>query len=270
MNNLVKLIATKFPYLKKQLKMARIKKTPEQAVLEAIKSGLLMGGLMTVMVFFLVDSRGYSYAFIPLGFFILTLGFFYYSLLGIQSKIISRRKIIDRDVLFSGRFLLVKLNSGQPLINALIDASNSPGVANDYFKEIVEDIQLGKSLEHALSDASDYSPSDKLRRILFQISNAIKIGIDVTEYLESTLDDVAHEQILEIERYGKKLNSLTLFYMLLAVVLPSLGLTIMIVVVSLMNIEVGILFFGIILFFLITIQLLFLITYKAIRPDINI
>lgn len=270
MNNLIKLIASRFPELKKQLKMARIKDSPEKTIVNAIKQGFFLAILMTILVFFFVDSRGLNPILIPISFIIFGIIFFYYQLLGIQSKIITRRKVIDRDVLFSGRFLLVKLNSGQPLINALIDASKSPGVSNTYFKEIVEDIQLGKSLESALQDASEYSPSFKLRKILFQISNAIKIGIDVTEYLETTLEDIANEQIQEIEQYGKKLNSLTLFYMLLAVVIPSLGLTISIVVVSLANIEVDTLFFGIILFFLIVIQLTFLLTYKAIRPEINI
>jgi pilus assembly protein TadC len=270
MNNLIRLIASKHPNLKKELKMARIKDSPEKAVVNAIKNGLLMGGLMSVLVFFLVDSQGHSYAWILIAFIVLTFLFFKYYLLGIQSKIITRRKTIDRDVLFSGRFLLVKLNSGQPLVNALIEASNSPGVANSYFKEIVEDIQLGSSLEEALSEASEYSPSSKLRKILFQISNAIKIGIDVTEYLESTIEDIAEEQILEIERYGKKLNTLTLFYMLLAVVLPSLGLTLIIVAASLLGGNVDAVFFGIILLFLIILQAIFLITYKSIRPDINI
>ena len=270
MRNLIKLIASKFPHLKKELKMARVKESPEKTIVKALKSGILLGGLMTVLAFFLIDSQNWSLMLLPVSFVVLFIIFFYYHLLSIQSKIITRRKIIDRDVLFSGRFLLVKLNSGQPLINALIDASKSPGVSNIYFKEIVEDIQLGNSLEKALSDASEYSPSEKLRKILFQISNAIKIGIDVSEYLETTLQDIAHDQILEIERYGKKLNSLTLFYMLLAVVIPSLGLTISIVVVSLAGLTVDALFFGIILLFLTIIQLVFLLTYKAFRPDINI
>ena len=270
MNNLIKLIATKFPHLKKELRMARIKEGVEETILKSIKSGFMLGGLMTVLVFFFVDGRGHPYAWIPVGFIVFFVVFSYYNLLSIQSKNLTRKKEIDKDVLFSGRFLLVKLNSGQPLINALIEASNTPGIANNFFREIVEDIQLGSSLEKALADASEYSPSEKLRRILFQIGNAIKIGIDVTEYLESTIEDIASEQILEIERYGKKLNSLTLFYMLLAVVIPSLGLTISIVVISLANINVDWIFFSVVLFFLFVVQMMFLLTYRSIRPNLNI
>jgi len=125
-------------------------------------------------------------------------------------------------------------------------------------------------LEKALSDESENSPSPKFRKILFQISNALSIGIDVTEFLEATLNDIADEQLIEINRYGKKLNSVTLFYMLLAVVVPSLGLTIFTVVATLAGIEVNMTFFMVILLFLIILQSIFLVVYKSIRPNINI
>jgi len=177
---------------------------------------------------------------------------------------------IDRDVLFAGRFLLIKLNSGQPLMNAIVDASNSYGASNRYLKEIVRDIELGTPLEVALEKASRYSPSEKLRRILFQISNALKIGIDVTNFLEANLDEIAERQLLEIKNYGHKLSGLTLFYMLFAIVIPSLGITMFITVVSLINIPVGFEVFVVILFALVIIEFVFLSIFKSIRPNVDI
>ena len=267
---LSKKILSKNNDLKKKLRMAKMKESPEDVVKKALKFGLMMSACMTILAFFYIDSAGHPKIFLPLIFVIFWQLFYKYNLMGIQGRIIKRRKEIDRDVLFAGRFLLVKLNSGKPLMNALVEASKSYGTASTYFKDIIRDIELGKPIELALQEESEYSPSDKFRKILFQISNALKIGIDVTEFLDATLTDIANEQMIEIQRYGKKLNSLTLFYMLIAVVLPSLGLTIFIIILSLASVTIDAVFFGAILFFLAVLQGMFLIMYKTIRPDINI
>ena len=155
-------------------------------------------------------------------------------------------------------------------MNAIIDASNSYGVANKYFKEIVRDIELGTPLEDALEKASRYSPSDKMRRILFQISNALKIGVDVTDFLEAILDEIAEDQLIEIKSYGRKLSGITLFYMLFAVVIPSLGITMLITVISLIHIQADSGLFIMVLFFLIIIEFIFISIFKSIRPNVNI
>jgi len=268
--SLVSAIVSKNYQLKKNLRIARLDKTPEEMVKSGLKNGLMMAGTISVLLFFYFDKTLGPVEAIPVIFVILAVLFYKFNMLKIKSRIIKRQKLIDRDVLFAGRYLLVKLNSGQPLINALVDASKSYGVASSYFKEIVKDIELGKPLENALSDASEYSPSEKFKKILFQISNALKIGIDVTDFLDATLNEIAQQQLIEITRYGKKLSSVTLFYMLFAIVLPSLGLTIFILVASLAAISVDLTFFIVILFFLAVIQVMFLIVYKSIRPDINI
>ena len=268
--SLVSAITAKYPRLKKDLQIARINKTPEQVIRDSLKMAFMMAGGFTVLSFFYISKQGGSMLLVPLIFLGMLYLMYNFSMLKIKSKILKRRKEIDRDVLFAGRYLLVKLNSGQPLVNALIDASKSYGVANNYFKEIVRDIELGKPVEKALNDASEYSPSDHFKKILFQISNALKIGIDVTEFLDATINEISNRQLIEINRFGKKLNSVTLFYMLFAVVLPSLGLTIFIVVASLSSVPINESFFGIVLFFLLLIQVIFLMTYRAISPNINI
>lgn len=268
--SLIKAIAAKNFTLKKDLRLARIKKSPEEVIRAGIKNALFMSGGFSILLFFYLDKSGGPLIVIPVLFIVLLFAFYKFSLLKIKAKIIKKQKEIDRDVLFAGRYLLVKLNSGQPLINSLVEASKSYGVASSYFREIVKDIDLGKPVEQALTEESENSPSKKFRKILFQISNALKIGIDVTNFLEATLQEIADQQLIEINRYGKKLNSVTLFYMLFAVVMPSLGLTIFILVASLANISVDIAFFFTMLFMLTVVQLMFLIIYKSIRPDINI
>jgi pilus assembly protein TadC len=263
-------LASKRPLLKKQLRMAKISEQPKDFIKDAIKKAVVLSIGFTLLMFFLSTALEIPLITLPVFFFVFMIIFFNFNIVGIRGKILKRRKEIDKDVLFAGKYLLVKLNGGQPLVNSLVDASKSYGVASIYFKEIVHEIELGKSIEDALDEATEYNPSDKFRKILFQINNALKIGIDVTKFLEATLNEIAEEQLIEINRYGKKLNSVTLFYMLLAVVLPSLGLTIAIVIVSLANIDINMTIFLVVLFFLALIQVMFLIVYKSIRPNINI
>ncbi|MFP4567381.1 MAG: type II secretion system F family protein [Candidatus Woesearchaeota archaeon] len=263
-------LASKKPMLKKQLRMAKINQSPQQFVRDAVKKAITMSIAFTLLVFLIAAAAKIPLITLPVFFIIFLYIFFNFNIMSVKGRISKRQKEIDKDVLFAGKYLLVKLNGGQPLVNALLDASKSYGVASVYFKEIVREIELGKSIEDALDEATEYNPSQKFKKILFQINNALKIGIDVTKFLEATLNEIAEEQLIEINRYGKKLNSVTLFYMLLAVVVPSLGLTIAIVVASLANIDISIMHFAVVLFFLALIQVMFLVVYKSIRPNINI
>lgn len=263
-------LTSQFPDLKKKLRMAHVNKRPEAYVKEKFKGSMYMALGLTIFAFFVLGKAGVPIFFIPLVFIISFFMLFNLFIHHVDALIRRREKDIDREVLFAGRFLLIKLNTGQPLINALIEASKSYGVANKYFKEIVREIELGTPLEKALEIESYYTPSVKFRKILFQITNALKIGIDVSNFLSSILDEIAEEQLIEIQRYGRKLNSLTLFYMLLAIVVPSLGVTIFIVVASLVSMNLGLEIFLLLVFALAIVQMIFISIFKMIRPDVNI
>lgn len=267
---LAKQIAGKYPTLKRRLIIAHLDITPELYVERNIRLTVIIASILTFGAFLLFSGLDISLLLLPIFFAVTSLIMFFILMRSVEVSIRKFAKEIDKDVLFAGRFLLIKLNSGKPLINAIIDASNSYGVANRYFKEIVRDIELGTPLEEALEKASRYSPSDKMRRILFQISNALKIGVDVTNFLEAILDEIAQDQLLEVQKYGKKLSGLTMFYMLFAVVIPSLGITMFITVVSLVNIQVDSGLLVLFLFALIVMELAFISVFKSIRPNVNI
>lgn len=263
-------LAAKNPELKRKLIIAHINKTPEQYIKQMFISALLLSSGLTFGVFLFTQAFEVSIL-VPLASFVISFYLLYLLFTHTVDVAINKRaKDIDREVLFAGRFLLVKLNAGSPLINAIVDASNSYGVAANYFKEIVHDIELGTPMEEAIEKASRYSPSKNFQRIIFQISNALKIGVDVTQFLEATLDGIAEEQLIEIKRYGKKLGSLTMFYMLLAIVVPSLGITLFITVVSFLSVSIDMGLFMVILFALLIVEFMFITIFKASRPNVNI
>jgi len=259
-----------FPMLKNELRIAHLPYTSIQYVNRTLKASALYALLFTALFFFVLQKAGLSEFFLAPVFMIIFILFFEYSLIKVKSKIRKREREIDREVLFIGRYLLVKLYSGRPLLNAIMETSSSRGIASKYLKEIVDDIDTGRTIEDALNNAMTYSPSNKLRRILFYINNALQLGIDVTKPLESVLEEITREEELEIKKYGKKLNTLVIFYMLAAIILPSLGVAMFIVISSFINFSIdfnGLLIF---IFFIVVLQFLFITFFKSIRPMVNL
>jgi pilus assembly protein TadC len=263
-------LAAMMPSLRDKLHSAGMLQKPAEFVDESLKKGFTMALMFSILSLFLILKKEKSIAMVVVVFVISFIIFFFLMLKRVDVAISKREREIDRDVLFAGRFLLVKLNSGKPLINALFEASESYGVAGEYFKEIVGDIKLGTPLEEALEKAYRTTPSKKFKKILFQINNALKIGVDVSQPLESMLEEISQEQLNEIQRYGKKLNSVVMFYLLAAIVAPSLGITLFSIVASMMSLRIDFLAFLMVLFFLIIVQLIFIGMVKSIRPNLNI
>lgn len=268
--NVIRAVLALFPYLKYDLRKAHIKSTPETFIKKILQQSLTVALAFFIFAFFMLSVFRISLWFVlP----ITLVAFILVSVLLVHSPkqyIVKRQRDLDKEVLFAGRYLLVKIHSGRPLLNALIDGSKSYGVAGGYFKEIVDDITLGTPIEKAIDNAIKYSPSEKFRKILFHMYNAIKIGVDVSSSLESALDEIAQEQLVEIQRYGKKLNSLALFYMLLAVVMPSLGMAMFVVVGTFMNIQLSTNTFAFVLVILVVLQFVFISIFRATRMTVNV
>ncbi len=176
-------------------------------------------------------------------------------------------KGVERDILFAARDMMISLRSGMPLFNAISSVSVGYGEASKEFKKIIEKSQLGVPLEEALDSALSESKSPSFRRFMIQASSSLKAGSDVVSSLQTILSDLSQERIIELRRYGQKLNAIAMFYMLFGVILPSMGLavaTILTTFISLFQITPQILYGALIgIFFL---QVIFLKMITASRP----
>jgi len=267
------MILRTFPSIKINLRIAHNKNPPQKFVKRALRLSLYITLTFVVLTFFLF-AKGTPL--VKLLFLVLIVGVVSFILVAAfmlqspKSTIRKRQREIDKEVLFAGRYLLVKIESGTPLLNTLTDASKGFGVSAKYFKEIVDDIDTGMPMEDALENARTYNSSDKFRRILWQLVIVLKTGSEITGVLRSTLKSIASEQVIEIKRYAKKLNSLMLFYMIIGIVLPSLGLTMLLIISGFLAIELGNVVLYSILFFLGVIQTAFLIMVRAARPMVDL
>lgn len=255
--------------LRNRLRTANLPYTPAKYIKKTLNMSLY-AIVPTILFFFVLKKAKLSpFLLIPI-FVILYILIFEYLLLSVKAKIRKREREIDREVIFVGRYLLVKLYSGRPLLNALIETSEGKGITSKYIKDIVDDINTGSTIETALNNAMIYSPSSKLRRILFHVNNALQLGIDVTKPLESAIYEITKEEELEIKKYGKKLNTLVIFYMIAAVILPSLGVAILIVLSSFINLAIDLKGLLLFVFFIVVLEFIFITLFKSIRPVVNL
>ena len=259
--------------LKKTLRMAHVKQEPEEYVRRTLRLAFYGAFAFGAFAFFatakFMPIRNVI-GIVPLtvicSFFLLFI-FFVNAPKGTLKK---RQREIDKDVLFAGRYLLMKLESGSPIINTLVDASKGYGIAAKYFREIVEEINTGVPVEDALEEARSYTSSEKFRKVIWQLLVTLKTGTDVTGPLKATLASIAEDQLIEIKEYGKKLNSLMLFYMVVACVAPSLGLAMLLIIGSFINLELSNSVLFMVLFFLAVVQGAFLVMVKAARPMVEL
>jgi pilus assembly protein TadC len=261
---------TPSPKLRKKLRTAHLHIKPKKFMKRNFLLALQLSGVFAVFVFLYIIKYGGSIK-TPIIVFFVLFSLFYGFFMNTPVVYIRRReREIKRDILFATRYLIIKIDSGVPLFNALIDATKSYGVAGKYFKEIVDDVNLGTPIEQALENALKYNESKEFRLVLRQILNSLKTGVDISSSLKKLLDEITREQHIEIKAYSKKLNSIVLFYLIIACVVPSLGISMFIMVSSMMNLNLSKSNLFVILFFIAVIQLFFISIIRSIRPAVDI
>ncbi|MBN2422557.1 type II secretion system F family protein [Candidatus Woesearchaeota archaeon] len=184
-------------------------------------------------------------------------------------KINKIKRMINREVIFVGRFLIVELESGVPLFNAIKNVSRNFEVVGAYFQEIVEKVSVGTTLEKAINEAVDMVPSNSLRRMLWQLSNSITTGSDVVSPLNNVIETLTREQQIEVAEYGRKLNPLAMFYMLIAVVVPSLGITLLTIITVFIGLKLSLSILMMIVGLLGFMQFMFVAIINSGRPSIE-
>ena len=141
-------------------------------------------------------------------------------------RIRGRGKEIEADILFAARDMMVSMRSGMPLFNAMATVSVGYGAASKEFEKIIDRVQLGMPIEQAIEDVSIHSQSKTFNRLMLQASTSIKAGADVINALQEVVSEVSQERVIELRRYGQKLNALAMFYMLFGVIFPSMGIAV--------------------------------------------
>jgi len=263
-------ISRSFPKLDSKLAQAGITDTPKKFVKKVvIVSFYYSVGINILLLFMFLKYK--TLALILLFLFPISFLFIFGFFLKLpEVKIKSRQKEIDKEIVYVGKFLLIELSSGVSLFDSLTSIAQNFEAAGKFFKRIVDKIRMGTPTEATLNEAIDEAPSNNLKKILWQINNSLQTGSDVASSLNLVLDQISQEQLIEIQQYGKKLNPLAMFYMMLAVIVPSLGITMLVVLSTLIKFKVNLPILLGIAFVIGMVQLMFINIIKSSRPAVDL
>lgn len=187
-------------------------------------------------------------------------------------SIVNRRiKYIERNLLFALRSILVQIRSGVPIFNTLVSVGRGEyGPISEEFRMVVDKVNSGADMIAALEELAVRNPSPYFRRSLWQLVNSLKSGSDIGENLSEVIRSLSKEQLVEISKYKSVLNPLAMMYMMAAVILPSMGVTMLIILSSFPGME-GIgseQTFWILLASIIFMQMVFMGLIKSKRPNL--
>ncbi len=262
-------IARSLPELKTKLEKAAMKDKPEEFVQKTFLTAFYLATGISVFLFLILVKYTALKAVLFVFPLILFVFLFFYMLKLPDVKISKREREVSKEIVFAGRYLIIELESGVPLYNAMINTSKNYKTIGKHFKDIINKVNLGTSLEDALNEAIESTPSDDLRRIIWQILNSSRTGSDIAQSLNSVIEQIVREQAIEVSKYGKKLNPLAMFYMIIAVIMPTLGITMLVVLSSFINFQLDLVILMVISFFLGFAQFMFLSIIKFLRPSIE-
>ena len=188
--------------------------------------------------------------------------------LGFPTHIAKRAtRNIDRNILFAARDIIISLRSGMPLFNALVAVSSGYGDTSKQFAAIIEKVQLGMPLEEAIDQTTAASKSDPFKRIMLQASISIKAGADIVNALQGVVEQITTERIIDLRRYGQRLNAISMFYMLFGVILPTMGIaiiTILTTFIAIITVTPTLLYLSLVAIFFL--QVIFLMLITSSRP----
>ncbi|MFH1307518.1 MAG: type II secretion system F family protein [archaeon] len=239
--------------------------------------------IRSFVIFFLI----FSTVFASILFLILKTRYFYYYGIGIAiifsffillsqmmyPRIYSFKKIkdIEKNIIPSLQDIQVQLSSGVPMFQIISNiASSDYGQLSSEFKKAVKEISAGKPQIEVLDKIGNENVSVYFRRIVWQISNGMRSGSDMSMVIKDSIDHMTKEQAIQIQSYGSKLNPMVMFYLLIGVIVPALGLTFLTIIASMVGMEskmLKLMYIGILAIVTI-IQIMFLGIIKSRRPSL--
>lgn len=260
------------PNLDLELRQSGFDLNPKDYISLAIFSSLFMaiitGSSFLLITLAMVGPTKALGSGLAIGLFFAFVTFFY---IKSYPKLIVKKKVynIERNILYALRHMYVQVSAGVPLFDAMVSVSQGDyGQVSSEFKAAIRTVNTGVALDTAIDNLTELNPSMYFRRAMWQISNGVKTGSDIGSILKNTIDYISAEQKIMIRKYGSQLNPLTVAYMMVAVILPSLGITFLMVVSSFAKIPVTENTFWAIIIFLGVFQFMFLGMLKSKRPNL--
>jgi flagellar protein FlaJ len=268
-------LAKMMPAIGMNLRQAGIELEPEvylSLILFAVFQNFLFMSFLLFFVFWILKFellKAIIYSFcLGIGFSFFT---FFYLINFPRFRMRRKQRALEMDLLYALRALLIKMKSGISLYDSMVGvAKGDYGAISKEFERTIKEIGAGIPQIEALERLAMRSPSTYFRRIIWQITNSMRVGADITSTMERIVEGIAAEQRIEIRDFGAKLNPLALVYMVFSVIVPTLGITFLFVLGSFSGIPIPTEFFYLVVLFLVVFQVMFMGLIKSKRPVVGI
>lgn len=148
--------------------------------------------------------------------------------------------MVEQDLLFALRTMLLQLSSGVSLFETIKSISRSNyGQVSSEFEMVIKDINSGVSESVALEKLAFRTRSEILKKTIWQLVTTMKSGGSVTTAINAQVDSLVEQQKESIKRYSAELNLWTLVYLIIAAAMPSLGVTFLVIASSIGGSGIG-------------------------------
>lgn len=237
--NFIRGIVKRNPNLKLNLKKADSKLTPFRYVYQSLFLTIMLVVFLVVFSFILFKSKPDLLLILVIGEIVLAPIIFKIMMGIVDVQVVKLGRELDGDLLFASEYLLVALESGLPIGNAIENLSKVNRPSGRFFKRVYTEFETGKSLDGALSSGASFSASKELRKLIKKLQDSINIGSDISGVLEVFIEDASEKKLIEAKAYSKKLNPIVMMYLLLGIVVPSLGITFIMIGFAMMSGSIG-------------------------------
>lgn len=256
-----------------KLQQARMNVTAKKYLAMCFMNDLVIAILAFIITFLVVSSNDRTIQVSIVSGLVLAGIFFAFALFqqrGMPEIYIKKRiDEIDQNILPALQNILIQLRSGIPLFDVLVNvASTDYGEVSKEFTTVVRKINGGIPQIDALERVALENPSNTFRSAIWQMVNGMKTGTNLGDILREIMEALSEEQLLQVEEYGANLSPLTMFYMMMAVIIPAIGVNFLIVIVAFMGLDLSTtkaVFWGVFGFNLF-VQLMFINVIKSKRP----
>ncbi len=259
-----------FPFVEHDLKRLDRDADAEPYIIDSLFSALILSTIVAFLVFVFLEGRFLDKLLLTVVTFIYLFSFFFgINIMYPKLRMNSIANLIDRDLSFALRDLVVQVRSGVMLYDAIVSiAEGDYGAVSNDFKEAVRMMNAGYSEEYALEMLALNSKSEHMKKIVWQIANAMQRGGNISRMLESIYNSIQRYHEREIKSYLSTMNMMILMFFLLAVTLPTLGMVFMVVLSSVGGLTLDIFSAGMIVGTSVVVQLFMLMYMRSLRPAI--
>ncbi|MBU0532412.1 type II secretion system F family protein [Candidatus Micrarchaeota archaeon] len=175
----------------------------------------------------------------------------------------------NRDMLFALREIMIDVNSGVPLFQALKNAGDAGyGYVSLDFVEVTREIERGVPEKEALKRLAIKTESEHLKRAIWQMVNALESGASLKGSISGIVESVEEYIYRDIKNYSSNLNFLMLLYMFAAAVVPSLGVTFLVLLSAFSDFGVTVETVGLLVGFSAITQVVMIGYMGSTRPEI--